>query len=211
MAEIKVKQKKYYMISIDDPKVQKLTIQLTSIHGDPDMYVSTTNKNPSKMNFEKRSTFSGLYPDVITYEKSDAYNISNNYYIGIESWEDSTFSLVYFTEDDTGGIGTQKLLVGEKLRGYLHLNMNPTDVENPMLDQPSLTYHFSVSSLMLKDGKKIQVRLNAEHGEFMYLVAVDKVPDFDAKDFGNNEDAWVGGDLQNVVIEASDLDSKLEA
>ena len=79
-----------------------------------------------------------------------------------------------------------------------------------MLDQPSLTYDFSVSSLMLKDGKKIQVRLNAEHGDFMYLVAVDKVPDFDTKDFGNNEDAWVGGDLKNVIIQASDLDSKLE-
>ena len=147
------------------------------------------------MHFEKRSTFSGLYPDVITYEKTATQNITNNYYVAVESWEQSTFSLVYFTEDDTGGIGTQKLLVGEKLRGYLHLNTNVTDVANPMLDQPSLTYHFSVSSLMLKDGKKIQVRLNAEHGDFMYLVAVDEIPDFDTKDFGGHEDAWVGGDL----------------
>ena len=120
---------------------------------------------------------------MITYEKTDKQNITNNYYVAVESWEESTFSLVYFTEDDIGGIGTQKLMVGEKLRGFLHLNMNVTDTSNPILEQPSLTYHFSVSSLMLKDGKKIQVRLNAEHGEFMYLVAVDQIPDFQMKDF----------------------------
>lgn len=91
------------------------------------MYVSTKNRTPSKMHFEKRSTFSGLYPDVITYEKTDKLNITSNYYVAVESWEESTFSLVYFTEDDAGGIGTQKLLVGEKLRGHLKLNTNPTD------------------------------------------------------------------------------------
>ena len=39
------------------------------------------------MNFEKRSSFSGLYPDVITYEKTATQNISNNYYVAVDSWE----------------------------------------------------------------------------------------------------------------------------
>ena len=43
---------KYFMLSIDDPDIEKLTIQLTTIHGDPDMYVSSTTKDPSITDFE---------------------------------------------------------------------------------------------------------------------------------------------------------------
>ena len=42
---------KYYRINLDDENVVKLTIQLTSIHGDPDMFVSTESKKPSKHDF----------------------------------------------------------------------------------------------------------------------------------------------------------------
>ena len=50
----------------------------------------------------------------------------------------------------------------------------------PILEQPSLVYHFSVSSKMLSDNKEIQIRLNAEHGEFMYLVAIDQNTEMNA-------------------------------
>jgi len=59
----------YFMISLDDPHAEKLTIQLTTIHGDPDMFVSTMTKYPSKEDYERRSTWSGIYPDLVVYER----------------------------------------------------------------------------------------------------------------------------------------------
>ena len=53
----------------------------------------------------------------------------------------------------------------------LRINQKPKDKNMTILDQPSLVYHFSVPSMMLKDGKEIDIRLNAENGEFVYLVA----------------------------------------
>ena len=72
---------KYYMISLDDPNIVKLTIQLTTIHGDPDMFISSTSKTPSENDFERRSINSGLYPDIVEYEQSDDFTLTNNYYI----------------------------------------------------------------------------------------------------------------------------------
>ena len=127
----------------------------------------------------------------------------------MNSWESSTFSLIYFTENEKGKIGTQKLMVGKKQKGVLHINENPKNLDNPMVDQPSLVYHFSVSSKMLRDDKNIQIRLNSEHGEFMYMVKVGTVPDFD-KDFDiDGKDDWLGGEYSHVVIKAKDLDEGL--
>jgi hypothetical protein len=43
---------KYYMISINDPNIIKLTVQMTTIHGDPDLFMSRTTKEPNYSNFE---------------------------------------------------------------------------------------------------------------------------------------------------------------
>lgn len=68
-------------------------------------------------------------------------------------------------------------MVGQKQKGVLHINTNPKDETMPILDQPSLVYHFSVPGAMLKDDKEVEIRLNAENGEFVYLVAAERIPD----------------------------------
>lgn len=72
---IKPEVAKYFMLSIDDPNIVKLTIQLTTIHGDPDMYVSSTTKDPSMSNFEQRSVNAGLYPDLLIFEKEEGKDL----------------------------------------------------------------------------------------------------------------------------------------
>jgi hypothetical protein len=90
-------EEKFFMLTIDDPDIVKLTIQLTTIHGDPDMYVSSTTMNPNINDFEQRSVNAGLYPDMLIFEKEANKNLTKSYYIKITSWEESTFSIVYFT------------------------------------------------------------------------------------------------------------------
>ena len=117
--------------------------------------------------------------------------------------------MVYYTESTKGTIGTQKLMVGKKQKGVLRINPNPEHLDNPMVDQPSLVYHFSVSSQMLRDDKKIQIRLNSEHGEFMYMVRVGSIPDVGAAFDVDGKDDWLGGEYSHVVISAKDLDKTL--
>jgi len=57
-------------------------------------------------------------------------------------------------------------MVGKKQKGILHPNTTTSELSS----QPSLIYHFAVSSQMLKDNGEIEVRLNAEYGNFLYLV-----------------------------------------
>ena len=67
--EIEDNEPKYYRISIHDPSVSKLTIQMTTIHGDPDMFVSRKTKEVNMYNYEKRSIRCGIFPEIVVYER----------------------------------------------------------------------------------------------------------------------------------------------
>lgn len=98
-------------------------------------------------------------------------------------------------------------MVGQKQKGVLHINTNPKDKNMPILDQPSLVYHFSVPSAMLKDDKEVEIRLNAENGEFVYLVAAERIPDVTQLDT-RGQGHWRGGQYKPVVITGKDIDEK---
>ena len=97
-------EERFFTFTIEDPDVEKLTIQMTTIHGDPDMFMSTLNQTPSIYEYEYRSTNSGIFPEVIELLNTTR-NITGTYYIMVKGWEESTFSLVYYTKTK-GGIGT---------------------------------------------------------------------------------------------------------
>lgn len=136
LATVRPSKPKFFLISIDDPNIEKLRIQLTTIHGNPDLYVSSTAKEPSWTDSEKRSMNNGFYPDLIEFVKSDSKPIAKTYYIGVYSDQMlSSFSLNYFTEEDSGQVGYQKLLVGKKLKGIIHVNWDKiAHPDTPVLD-----------------------------------------------------------------------------
>ena len=139
MKEIQPGEEALYTFTLEDANITRLFFQLTSIHGDPDIYVSTGKVMPTRYRFERRSSNSGFYPDLIVFEKQPAYNLTKTWNVMVRSWETSTFSLSYFTNTVDGKAGVQKLMVGKKQKGILHpfsyLGGNRTD-------QPSLNYHF---------------------------------------------------------------------
>jgi hypothetical protein len=86
------------MITVDDPNVERLRIQLTTLHGDPDIFVSSKSRFPSDTDFELRSTNSGLYPDLVEYKVGrERTNLTATYYICVIGFMESTFTLEYFT------------------------------------------------------------------------------------------------------------------
>lgn len=90
--------------------MKRLTIQLTTIHGDPDMFISRTSKTPSFYDFETRSIRCGMYPEIIQYirnEEDPIYKtLVGDYYVAVFGYVQSTFSLVYFVESEGGIIST---------------------------------------------------------------------------------------------------------
>ena len=161
----------FFSIPIEDPEITKLSIQMTAIHGDPDMFVSSKTPSPSIWDYEKRSTNSGIFPDIIEFE---LYNsTSTTYTVLVKGWVDSKYSIVYFTHTNNGTIGIQKLLVGKKQQGTIHPNATASKTS----EQPSLLYHFKVSRQMLDSDKEIEVRLNADHGNFIYIVQQGSIPE----------------------------------
>ena len=68
-AQLPMNTPKYYMVSIDDENITKLSLQLTPIHGDPDMYVSTKNRTPSIEDYELCSTNSFIFNDILDITK----------------------------------------------------------------------------------------------------------------------------------------------
>ena len=109
---IEAEEPRYYTFSIDDPAIESVTIQATTIHGDPDVYVSTTNKTPNQLDFERRSANAGFYPDLVTFERTPIYNLTKDFYITVQSWQRSSYSISYYTSSTNGTIGAQKLMAG---------------------------------------------------------------------------------------------------
>ena len=90
----------YYKISINDDKISKLTIQLLTVHGDPDLYVSTKDQFPSEAAFERRATIWGRFPDTIEYTvgENNSTDLVGNYYVSVFGSQDSSYHLYYHTE-----------------------------------------------------------------------------------------------------------------
>lgn len=77
---------------------------MTTLHGDPDMFLSTLNKTPTITDHEYRSTNSGIFPEVIELFRT-ARNLTATYYVMVKGWEKSSFSIVYYTKTKSG-VGT---------------------------------------------------------------------------------------------------------
>lgn len=69
------------------------------------MFVSSKSKVPSWEDYEQRSINAGLYPDLLIFERIDDKPLAKNYYISVQSWEQSSYSIVFFTESKNGDIG----------------------------------------------------------------------------------------------------------
>jgi len=46
----------YYKISISDDTISELTIQLLTVHGDPDLFTSQNDEFPTEEKFERKAT-----------------------------------------------------------------------------------------------------------------------------------------------------------
>ena len=60
-----------------------MTILLTTLHGDPDLFVSSNSKTPSERDFEWASINAGMYPDMVVLKQTQEQKFAKNYYISV--------------------------------------------------------------------------------------------------------------------------------
>lgn len=164
------KQYNYYKISIQDPDITSITIQLLAIHGDPDMFMSRSNEYPSETVNEKKATICGKFPDTITYDvknqqdRLDSDSLVGNYYIAVYGFVESTYHLYYETtrshQDESGNNQTVKLPV--KLS-------QSKSVKGFMRDSTGYSiYKFTVNNVT--SNEEIIIRLTPQNGRFRFFV-----------------------------------------
>jgi len=86
----KSRQSKYYVVTVDEPHC-RLSLSVTPITGDPDLYVSRTDHHPSILHKDEFSATLGL--ETVEIEDTQI----GEYYIGVQTWDPSTFTLAAST------------------------------------------------------------------------------------------------------------------
>lgn len=71
------------MASVHSPNVTRVIFQISTIHGDPDLFISRIEKFPNPYNFEKRSIRCGIYPEQAEFIKEPNKTLEADYYIMI--------------------------------------------------------------------------------------------------------------------------------
>ena len=108
----------------------ELKIQLTTIHGDADMFVSSKDSRPSVHSFEKRSQFYSLFPDIVTYSTAADHRDSlvDNFYIMVTGPENSRFQISYSSKSSNGTQIVNKLIQGVKSTGHFEIESGKQEV-----------------------------------------------------------------------------------
>ena len=97
--QIKELEKVYFRFEVLEPTTTRVMIQLTTIHGDPDLYVTVNKTDPDVRKFDHRSSRCGIYPDIIDLRTDTTKkSLVGQYYIMITGYMQSTFTIAYFTE-----------------------------------------------------------------------------------------------------------------
>ena len=79
-------QFKYFKIVINDQAVESFTVSLLTLHGDTDLLLSRENEFPNGINYWKKSTWNGEFPDIIKISKDEpALNgtLIGTYYLSV--------------------------------------------------------------------------------------------------------------------------------
>lgn len=78
----------YFVLPVDDSSLQKdLTIAVTALNGDPDIYVSRIHQRPNRTASEWRST--SYQSDAITIPAKNL--VRGNYYVGVTAYTNCSF------------------------------------------------------------------------------------------------------------------------
>ena len=152
--------------------IKSFSLTLTTLHGDPDMYLST-KEFPTNTTHERKSTWCGRFPDIIKVQPTDDIvkgdNLVGTYYVSVMGASSSIYSLSLHNEkriEENGQIEEHKtpifLSMDQPQRGVLTSN------------DDYLIYKFSV--INVKSSEEIVIALASTNGDFKMQSEKGRIP-----------------------------------
>lgn len=176
----------YYIINIDDTKIDSFSIVLSSISGDTELKLKEYNKETNEYKEISSSINSYSLPNVIHFskEKTGRKDLNGKYMIEVKAKTFSTYSIYYYTkgeiiiekpgkenvevELETGQIVEGVFAKTTKYRLYSYEIDSDTEYQEPSDIRFTLTKrNFRFSLYVFMDLKKFKLNLNKPTEEFI--------------------------------------------
>ena len=156
----------YYSFIVQNPNTTSLKIQLTSISGDADLYISRINPNCGCKRAERCSSLDSFLPDAVYYQKDKDGPLNTSFHISVFGFTQASFTISYSTTVPSEPIKPIRLFDGNPQSGTINSTKSQFD---------SVLYEFSVSFSDLYK-RDIKITLTAFSGNYDIYVAAGYVP-----------------------------------
>ena len=162
----KLYQYNHYVFHIEDPDTTTLRVQLTSLSGDADLFLSRVNPYCGCVLAERGSQLDNFLPDALIFYKERDGDLNNTYHISVFGFTEATYSLYYTTSSPNKEIRPTALYDGQPQTGII----NGTSPERSIA-----LYQFAVD-FSETEPMNIWITLTPVSGKFQTYIAHDYIP-----------------------------------
>lgn len=162
----KLYQYNHYSFHVEDPDTTTIRVQLTSLSGDADLFLSRVNPYCGCVLAERGSQLENFLPDTLLFYKERDGDLNTTYHISVLGFTDATYSLYYTTSSPNKEIRPTTLYDGQPQSGVI----NGTSPERSIA-----LYQFTVD-FGEEDAREIWISLTPITGKFQVFVAHNSTP-----------------------------------
>jgi len=155
----------HYVFSITDPDTQSIRVQLTSMSGDADLYISRINPMCGCLLAERSSNLDNFLQDAISFTKEKDGSLNQTYHISVHGYTDSRFSIYYTTTTEKSKIPEVWLYDGQPQMGTINIAGK----------QNAILYKFA-TSFDIEDLHPIKLILSDINGQYAIFIGADYQP-----------------------------------
>jgi len=189
-----LRQSIYYSFTVDDPKTESVKIQLTSLSGDADLFVSRV-KQGDRWNSERYSNQQSFMPDAIHFDRTRDGNLNTTYHLTIYGHTSATFTISYTTTISGGQEKPMLIYEGIPQAGAIN---------GTTLETSGVRYYFYFRT-RANETQDIEISLTPITGKYRMYVGANYLPT-------PSNYTWVMGETErNLHILANDPNYNMNA
>lgn len=163
---VELRKFSYYSFLIEDPSTTSVKIQLTSLSGDSDLYVSRINPNCGCLLHERYSSMDMFLPDSISFVKEKDGFLNASYHVSVFGFTQSSYTIVYTSTSKSENNTGIRLFDGRPQSGSIN-------TMNPSVD--SVLYRFEIYNA-INNSHNIQISLTPLSGLYDVYASFNSTP-----------------------------------
>ncbi len=155
----------YYTFVVSDPLTTSVKIQLTSLSGDADLFVTRGKSATDRLESEKYSNHMAFIPDSIQYDKASDGALNTSYHVIVYGHTSASFTLTYTIKRPAGTLTSIQLIDGIPMFGSI----------NGTGDKAGVWYYFEHDSQKAEPAD-IELELTALAGSYRVYIGAGYMP-----------------------------------